>query len=126
MTIFCPAVFSQDAALNTVAPAQRSIARTLVNQAADASVIQGVNPAEYVKTCNLANPEALLNIIANASEVTGIVWGFFLLLKLLKPMTAAERRKKFAIALLPIAGGLAMPSIINLAISVGRDANLFR
>ena len=48
---------------------------TIAPQGADATVIQGVNTAGTVRVNNLANLEALLNIIANGMEILGIAWG---------------------------------------------------
>jgi hypothetical protein len=41
----------------------------------EATVVQGVNTAGTVRVNNLANLEALLNIIANGMEILGIAWG---------------------------------------------------
>ncbi|MBX9687924.1 MAG: hypothetical protein K2X27_14555, partial [Candidatus Obscuribacterales bacterium] len=48
---------------------------TIGPQGSDATVIQGVNTAGTVRVNNLANLEALLNIIANGMEILGIAWG---------------------------------------------------
>ena len=48
---------------------------TIGPQAGDATVVSGVNTAGTVRVNNLANLEALLNIIANGMEILGIAWG---------------------------------------------------
>src|ERR1700679_2909615 len=48
---------------------------TIAPQGADATVIQGVNTAGTVRVNNLANLEALLNIIAHRMEILGLAWG---------------------------------------------------
>lgn len=47
---------------------------TVGPQGADATVIMGVNTAGTIRVNNLANLEALLNIIANGMEILGIAW----------------------------------------------------
>ncbi|MFN8551202.1 MAG: hypothetical protein U0103_06920 [Candidatus Obscuribacterales bacterium] len=44
-------------------------------QGTDATFVTGVNTAGTVRVNNLANLEALLNIIANGMEILGIAWG---------------------------------------------------
>ncbi|MBI1269964.1 hypothetical protein GC174_05985, partial [bacterium] len=48
---------------------------TVGPQGDDATAIMGVNTAGTVRVNNLANLEALLNIIANGMEILGIAWG---------------------------------------------------
>ncbi len=48
---------------------------TVAAQGIEATVVQGVNTAGTVRVNNLANIEALLNIIANGMEILGIAWG---------------------------------------------------
>ena len=48
---------------------------TIGPQGGDATAIMGVNTAGTVRVNNLANLEALLNIIANGMEILGIAWG---------------------------------------------------
>lgn len=48
---------------------------TIGLQGGDAKNIQGVNTAGAVRVNNVANLEALLNIIANGMELPGIAWG---------------------------------------------------
>jgi len=121
---FCPAVFSQDAAVSGAASSQHTLVRAGL-QGIDSIPIQGVNTAATVRGCNLANMEALINIVTNGSELLGIVWGAYLLLQLIRPMTAAQRCKKFAFALIPIAGGVALPYVVNYLVATARDLNLF-
>lgn len=93
----------------------------------DSSVIQGVNTAGTVRVCNLANMEALLNIIANGAEIIGISVGCFFIIKLIvKP---AERRlhllKNAGLASAFITAGLAFPPAVNWFVATARDLNLF-
>ncbi len=48
---------------------------TISPQCAEATVVQGVSSRGTVRVNNLANLEALLNIIANGIEFLGIAWG---------------------------------------------------
>lgn len=48
---------------------------TIAAQGSEATAVQGVNTAGTVRVNNLANLEALLNIIANGMEILGIAWG---------------------------------------------------
>ena len=48
---------------------------TIGPQGGDATAVMGVNTAGTVRVNNLANLEALLNIIANGMEILGIAWG---------------------------------------------------
>ncbi|HEY9733797.1 MAG TPA: hypothetical protein V6C89_17935, partial [Drouetiella sp.] len=48
---------------------------TIGPQGQDATFVTGVNTAGTVRVNNLANLEALLNIIANGMEILGIAWG---------------------------------------------------
>ncbi len=58
-----------------VAPAlQGATNGTIGPQGADATYVTGLNTAGTVRVNNLANLEALLNIIANGMEILGIAW----------------------------------------------------
>lgn len=99
-------------------------------QGSDATVIQGINTAGTVRVNNLANLEALLNILANGAEILGIILGGsnFLMGVLSKGMTFPFRlspkgRIAFGIALFVI--GLSVPGMINWMFASARDANLF-
>lgn len=97
---------------------------------ADATVIYGINTSGTVRVNNLANLEALLNIIANGGEIVGIALGAInILLGLMSkgmkfpfPM-GCRARVLFGFALLVI--GLAIPGSINWLVASARDANLF-
>jgi hypothetical protein len=96
----------------------------------DATVIQGVNTAGTVRVNNLANLEALLNIMANGMELLGLLYGGGLALgglagkALTNPMRLSPvGRTIFGVAV--AAGGLAIPGMINWLVASARDANLF-
>ncbi len=62
--------------LDSLAPKLQGAANgTIAPQGADATYITGVNTAGTVRVNNLANLEALLNILANGMEILGIAWG---------------------------------------------------
>ncbi len=91
------------------------------------TVIQGVNTAGTVRVNNLANLEALLNIIANGMEILGIaqgpptmIWGFM-------NMAAGtqDALKRIIWGAASVTGGLATPGCINWLVASCRDANLF-
>ncbi len=121
---FCPAVLAEDAAFGVSASSQNNISRTAAH-IADNNVIQGINTAATVRGCGLANVEALINITANGFELIGVAWGVCLLFQLTRPMSSMQRGKKFALALLPIFAGLAIPSITSFVITSARAMNLF-
>ena len=109
---------------------------TIVNH--DAAYVLGVNTAGTVRVNNLANPESLLNIIANASEITGFIFGSLLILRSLcvgrSPLSIPilkwklGRRSQFVIGCALILIGLSIPGVINvinyLMVS-NPDVNLF-
>ena len=79
---------------------------------------------------NLANLEALLNIIANGTEILGLHFGATLLVA--GSFVAAIRKNKRWIGgvlggcgVLSMVFGLAIPGIINWLVASARDANLF-
>lgn len=100
---------------------------TIGPQGSDATVIGGVNTAGTVRVNNLANLEALLNIIANGMEILGIAWGGPTMMLGFMHLAAgskdAMRRVLFGGA--GVTGGLAVPGVINWLVASARDANLF-
>lgn len=100
---------------------------TIGPQGSDATVIMGVNTAGTVRVNNLANLEALLNIIANGMEILGIAWGGPTMIMGFMCMaagtTGAMKRVLFGAA--GVTGGLATPGVINWLVASSRDANLF-
>ncbi len=100
---------------------------TVGPQGADATVIQGVNTAGTVRVNNLANLEALLNIIANGMEILGIAWGGPTMIMGFMRMAAGtqDAMKRVLWGAAGVTGGLATPGCINWLVASSRDANLF-
>ena len=113
---------------STSAPAlQGATNGTIGPQGADATVIQGVNTAGTVRVNNLANLEALLNIIANGMEILGIAWGGPTMIMGFMHMAAGtqDAMKRVLWGAAGVTGGLATPGCINWLVASARDANLF-
>ncbi len=100
---------------------------TIGPQGGDATYITGVNTAGTVRVNNLANLEALLNIIANGMEILGIAWGGPTMIMGFMRMAAGtqDAMKKVLFGAAGVTGGLATPGCINWLVASARDANLF-
>ncbi len=100
---------------------------TIGPQQGDATVVQGVNTAGTVRVNNLANLEALLNIIANGMEILGIAWGGPTMIMGFMHMAAGtqDAMKRVLFGAAGVTGGLATPGVINWLVASARDANLF-
>jgi hypothetical protein len=100
---------------------------TIGPQGGDATVIAGVNTAGTVRVNNLANLEALLNIIANGMEILGIAWGGPTMIMGFMHMAAGtqDAMKRVLWGAAGVTGGLATPGCINWLVASARDANLF-
>jgi hypothetical protein len=100
---------------------------TVGPQGADATYITGVNTAGTVRVNNLANLEALLNIIANGLEILGIAWGGPTMILGFMHMAAGthDAMKRVLFGAAGVTGGLATPGCINWLVASARDANLF-
>jgi hypothetical protein len=100
---------------------------TIGPQGQDATVIAGVNTAGTVRVNNLANLEALLNIIANGMEILGIAWGGPTMIMGFMHMAAGtqDAMKRVLWGAAGVTGGLATPGCINWLVASARDANLF-
>ncbi len=100
---------------------------TIAPQGADATVVMGVNTAGTVRVNNLANLEALLNIIANGMEILGIAWGGPTMILGFMHMAAGtqDAMKRVLHGGAGVTGGLATPGVINWLVASARDANLF-
>jgi hypothetical protein len=100
---------------------------TIGPQGQDATVVQGVNTAGTVRVNNLANLEALLNIIANGMEILGIAWGGPTMIMGFMHMAAGtqDAMKRVLWGAAGVTGGLATPGAINWLVASARDANLF-
>ena len=114
-----PAPMLQGATNGTVGP-----------QGSDATVIMGVNTAGTVRVNNLANLEALLNILANLAEVLGLaIGGVNLALgamgKTMEFPFKVSARGRIIYGVCVAALGLMVPGMINWLVASARDANLF-
>jgi len=126
--VSCAVIFNEQAA-----PILQGASNgTIGEQGSDATVIMGVNTAGTVRVNNLANLEALLNIIANLAELSGIFLGGILLLHgiFLKGRVAIMGVEVSPFARISIGLGLcvlgfATPGLINWFVASARDANLF-
>ncbi len=100
---------------------------TVGPQGLDATVITGVNTAGTVRVNNLANIEALLNIIANGLEILGIAWGGPTMIMGFMHMAAGgqDSMKRVIKGAVGVTGGMATPGMINWLVASARDANLF-
>lgn len=100
---------------------------TIGPQGSDATVVMGVNTAGTVRVNNLANLEALLNIIANGMEILGIAWGGPTMIMGFMHMAAGtnDAMKRVLFGCAGVTGGLATPGMINWLVASARDANLF-
>ncbi|HNB22739.1 MAG TPA: hypothetical protein PKZ32_09985 [Candidatus Melainabacteria bacterium] len=108
---------------------------TIGPQGADATYITGINTAGTVRVNNLANLEAILNIVTNLAEIGGLILGFGLLihglfqrnvvvyLPGLNASLTHFHRIAYGVAIMFIASSL--PAIVNWFVASARDANLF-
>ena len=121
---------SQTTAVNGATPAPSLTGATngtIGPQGADATYVTGVNTAGTVRVNNLANLEALLNIIANGMEILGIAWGGPTMIMGFMHMAAGtqDSMKRVLFGAAGVTGGLATPGCINWLVASARDANLF-
>jgi hypothetical protein len=100
---------------------------TIGPQGGDATYVTGLNTAGTVRVNNLANLEALLNIIANGMEILGIAWGGPTMIMGFMHMAAGtqDAMKRVLFGAAGVTGGLATPGCINWLVASARDANLF-
>lgn len=106
---------------------------TIGPQGGDATVIQGVNTAGTVRVNNLANLEALLNIIANLAEILCLAGGAGLAVHGFAVKSVTSFGEEFelgpggriVLGILLAASGLITPGLLNWFIASARDANLF-
>ena len=107
-----------------MAPAlQGATSGTIGPSGGDATYVTGLNTAGTVRVNNLANLEALLNILANGGEILGLTVGLGYIINALCRARFKPRRLAFGASLMAI--GLAIPGIINWLVASARDANLF-
>jgi hypothetical protein len=108
---------------------------TIGPQGTDATYVTGVNTAGTVRVNNLANLEAMLNILANVSEICMLIAGGIVLLNsfvsevviwdLLGHEIEFGRGQRVTLGAALITFGLSLPGIINWFVACARDANLF-
>ncbi len=106
---------------------------TIGPQGADASYITGVNTAGTVRVNNMANLEAMLNLLANGMEILGLMAGGAMAIKAIFAIAQGAPRDqdgithnaRLAYGALCIIGGLATPGVVNWFVASARDANLF-
>lgn len=106
---------------------------TVGAQGYDATYITGINTAGTVRVNNMANLEAMLNIMANGIEILGLLLGGALASKAIFAMAQGSPKEtnglphsaRLAYGILAIAGGLAVPGMVNWLVASARDANLF-
>jgi hypothetical protein len=108
---------------------------TIGPQGADATYVTGVNTAGTVRVNNLANLEAMLNILANVSEISMLIAGGIVLLNslvsefviwdLLGHEIELGRGQRVTLGAGLITIGLSLPGLINWFVASARDANLF-
>ena len=101
----------------------------------DATYVTGVNTAGTVRVNNLANLEAMLNILANISEICLLLAGGIVLLNslvseiviwdLLGHEIEFGRGQRVTLGAGLITLGLSFPGLINWFVACARDANLF-
>jgi len=117
----------QQAGLAQAPSLQGATNGTIGPQGQDATFVTGVNTAGTVRVNNLANLEALLNIIANGMEILGIAWGGPTMIMGFMHMAAGtqDAMKRVLFGAAGVTGGLATPGCINWLVASARDANLF-
>lgn len=95
-------------------------------QTDEATIVQGLDSSGLVRTCNLANLEALMNVFANGVELVSILYASWLLVRAIsKPDSKMKRFQKISVAVSIMGGGLSVPSLFNFTIATARDWNLF-
>jgi hypothetical protein len=114
---------------------QGAVNGTISPQGVDATYVTGVNTAGTVRVNNLANLEALLNIVANLWEVGLMLLGAIICLngfvneslsiEILGQELELSRGQRIAIGVGMILLGLAFPGLVNWFVASARDANLF-
>ena len=108
---------------NANAPAlQAATNGTVGPQGADATYITGIDTAGTIRVNNLANIEALLNIVANLIEMAGISFGGFIIVD---GCRKGFNVNKLVYGIAAILLGLATPGVINWLVASARDANLY-
>jgi Ca-activated chloride channel family protein len=108
-------------------PLQGTTNGTIGPQGSDSTYLEGVSTAGTVRINNLANLEALLNIMANAIEIGCIAWGGATMIIGFKEMAEREddgMHRAFLGACVVLCG-LAAPCLISWLVAIARDMYLF-
>ena len=120
--------------VSQTAPALQGVTNgTIGPQGGDATYVSGLNTSGTVRVNNLANLEALLNVLGNGFEVLALAVGLPMLISAAMNRTALAtgapigmtRSTKVAFALGIILIGLMVPGVMNWFVASARDANLF-
>lgn len=108
---------------------------TIGPQGSDATYITGVNTSGTVRVNNLANLEALLNIIANLFQLGASLVGIVVIIhsfarrdfviELMGQELEISQGQRIAIGAGLVLLGLAFPGLVNWFVASARDANLF-
>lgn len=107
---------------------------TIAPQDMDGTVVYGVNTAGTVRVNNLANLEALLDLIANCTEAIMVITGTVSLIRgIVLKVSSIKLLQKLEISrtslilggILCIIVGLAIPGVLNFLVASARDAALF-
>lgn len=125
-----------DAFSNTSsAPVLQGATNGSIGPSGDGTVIMGVNTAGTVRVNNLANLEALLNIICNLIELAGLMFGSVIILhglvirstvnNLLGVRARFTQGMRIAIGAAIVVAGVTTPGLVNWFIASARDCNLF-
>lgn len=118
--------------LNRVPILQGATNGTIGPQIADASAIVGINTAGTVRVNNLANLEALLNIIASCVELVFLLYGGAAIISLLGDSSQGKATffnlngvPRCLLGCMCIVLGLASNGVVNWFYASARGANLF-
>lgn len=100
---------------------------TLAPQESEDSAVEGINTAGTARVNNLANLEALLNVVANGMQILGIAWGGpTMIMGFMQMATGAqESTKKTLGGVAGVVGGLAAPGCIGWLVSSAQESALF-
>ncbi len=138
--VSCVAVIDSNAAANSNSNSASEVLQgatngTIESQESDATKIMGVNTAGTVRVNNLANLEALLNIICNLVELGGMMFGGVIILhgivirSTVNSLMGIQARftpgMRLAIGAAIVTGALMVPGVVNWFVASARDANLF-
>lgn len=124
---------SNEPAKTGSAPALQGATNGTIAQQDVETIVQGVNTAGTVRVNNLANLEALLNIIANSIEILGISMGGVMMINSFIAQSGTlsyfnlklTKSQVFCLGLVFALAALSVPGTINWFVASARDAALF-